>query len=211
MSDQKNKNWFPKWLTVTLLSVILSIEVGIFINIITSEWPDRTLLFFLVSAVLFLISSAATFFVFRIRMSIDDLLSTKKKGNQQAKPKNRNSPDELWCLTLRDISIKKMRFRLCIWGGIASLVLGLLSMIWVNYNIRSDNISNEKRRDKLSLAVVDSLNHLNQKLEQQNILILQLTDSVQSMNKSMQSINKEIKEIRVYKDVNDKKEKNTNR
>ncbi len=197
MSKYKNDLWLPKSVTKTFLSVIMGILTGIVINLLTSSFPSEDILLFiyLISIFLFILTSIASWKILNIRIEIDEKYSLEIDANKEAKGKGIKSYSELWERTLSALSSRKREFECWKRTGIISVIVGVLLLLFVNISGRSDKINNEKRISETSSAIVDSLNHLNRKLDQQKIFILQLKDSIQSIKN----------EIRIYKDVNGKR------
>jgi len=192
-NNKNNYHWFQKPFTATLLSVIIGILTGIVINLLTGSFPTNPYLFsfLIMSIVLFILSSIASWKVLNIRIQIDEEFSKRSYDSIE----NGIDSDIIWRATLEEKENQKGKFRIWKWIGIVSLVIGLVLLFAINYNNRTNNIKHENKIVKNSSSIVDSLNHLNRKLDEQNILILQMTDSIQSIKN----------EIRISKDVKDKK------
>ena len=197
-NNKNNYRWFPKPFTVTLFSVLIGVFTGIVINLLTGSFPTNPclFLFLMISIVLFVLSSVASWKILNIRIEIDEEYSKRNYDNK----KLRIDQDKIWEATLKEKNNQKRKFKLWKRIGIFSLAIGLILLFVVKYSNLANNIKQENRLVENSTAIVDSLDHLNRKLEQQNIFIHQLKDSIQDIKN----------EIRISKDVNDEKEKTTN-
>lgn len=204
MRNEIEKKWFSKKITSTIAGVLLAILSGIVINLITGSFPSNNSLFYIsiASIVLFVLCAIALLIILIIRSEIDKTLLGKTFDNEKATPDTKLSQNTLWEITLCDLYDKhKKKFKFWKWVGGFSFGLGVVAMIYVNFKIRTGNIEYEYRMIENTSLIVDSLDHLNRKFDQQHFLILQLTDSIQGIKN----------EIRISKDVTDEKEKTTNR
>jgi len=190
--------WFPKALTDIILGIIVAILAGIVINLITGSFPVNhySFLISIGAIVLFILCLIASLMLLIIRKKIDILLINKTSDNEKAPADKKLSPIKLWEGTLKEMHVAYIiKYKFLKWFGITSLALGVMTMFYVNIKNRTENIKHENKIVENSTAIVDSLNHLNRKLDEQNILILQMTDSIRGI----------INEIRISKDVKDKK------
>ena len=197
-NKENNKNWYPQPLTATLLSVILGILTGFIINLSSDSFSTNPCLIILeiFSILLFILSSIATWNLLNIRIEIDEDYLIRIKENKSYGI----GMDKLWTSALNEkISLKKKFF---IWklSGIIPLALGLILMIGANFMSRTDNIKQVNKIFENSSAIFDSLEHLNRKMNLQNKLVQQITDSIQSI----------IKEIQFSKELSLKKEQTAN-
>lgn len=200
----KEKNWYQKSLTNTFLVMMLAILTGIIINLLTNSFPTNLylLLISIASILLFVLCAIASLFLIIIRNKIDNLLANKTVDNERAEAKNKLSPITLWQNTLGELHDKQLtKYKFWKWLGIISLILGMVAIIYVNVKSRTENIKFEYKIYENSSTIVDSIDNLNRRFDQQNVLILQVTDSIQSIKK----------EIQIPKVIRVEKEKSTNR
>lgn len=187
----QNNNWYPKSLTSTFLGVMLAVFSGIIINLLTSPLPTNLclLLFFLAAIVLFILSSTASLILLKIRITIDDCFSKKVIANEKVEAKDKLLTDDLWKSALSETHTEQIsKFILWKWLGYISLITGLILMFIINFTIRTEYIEQEKITHKNSTTIIDSFNNLQRKLDQQNRLVLQLTDSIKDIKKGLRLI-----------------------
>ena len=186
--------WFPQSLSSTLLGIFVAILSGIVINLLTSGLPqnDYLLIIYFTSLLFFILSSLAALKILRVRMSLDHRISEKRKQNEEAPASKKVGEEILWKETLSDLHIE-LRDKFLGWKfiGIFSLLIGLILMFLVNILNRSENIKQYNALHEKSDILTDSLTSLQKEISIQNMIIIQINDSLVVFKKEFKLLNKE--------------------
>lgn len=186
------EGWYPKSMTSSLLSVVIAILSGISINLLTSSLPTNQVLFwlFLLATACFIISVLSFYNILKIRNLIDIRLSDINIDNESSliNTKDKASKECLWLEAINMEKHQKLKFKFWKMTGILAITFGLILIFIVKLAIRNENIISEDKVNINSLTVIDALDAIKMEMEQDQKLIINLTDSLKLLKQEVQSI-----------------------
>jgi len=189
-TDQNANLWFPKNLTKTLLIILIGIWSSIIASLIVNDYPENVFVFniYIWSTFCFIIALYATWNILAIRIMIDEKFENRKLDN--AKAKNKVEISHLWTVSLQDNKSYKSKYIILIRIGVFFLLLGIISLIFVNYNIREEAIKDnhyiKTHINKIEI-IIDSMDRI---MTKNGSDVKALSDSLNSLNKKFEKLNK---------------------